>query len=646
MDKQYIILNDNKQPIHKFKDGGLTWEEVEEFDNIALIVPDPFVVLDFDTVDDAKVMLEIVEKNDLHCKVMKTDRGYHFWFRTLEPLKNFVKQRLAIGLYCDRKVCNRNAYVKIKGNGVMREWLRDYDDNDVDFLPKWLTPVSVGAKQFQFLGMSEGDGRNQALFNYIIYLQQKGFNKSEVLVTLDIINKFVFAKPLSKKELQTICRSEAVKPEETVETENSEKVQDKDFKFKHEVFALVLRDEYHFISVNGNLYHYKDGYYQPNTNEAELLLVTMFPGIKKQQRTEVIDYLKIIADKTEQVAENQNDPFTVNLLNGRYNLLTNEFTDHDASKFDFIRVPLNYDPKAKHEILDETLNNIFCNDKEVLNLFDEMLADCLTKINLYQTGFIFYGSGSNGKSTIFEVLRKFLGEKNISALQLEDYSKTFRTAELEHKLANIGDDLNRSAITDNGTVKKVFSGDAIEIERKYGKPYVIKPYATQIFACNEIPHTSDKSHGMMRRLCLVPCLAKFGEGGIKKDTTIRFKITTEEAMSHLFNRAIKGFYRLTKNGAFTEPKVVKEAKQTYMIDNSSVLTWVEEQYVDVETVISKPAYNLYGEFCKWCKDINVRNTVSLKGFYKEISRKFNLNEKLQQRRVDGVRGRFFVVKID
>ncbi len=259
MEKQYIILNENKQPIHKFKDGGLPWDEVCEFDNIALIVPEPFVVLDFDTIEDAEVMLRIVEKQDLHCKIMKTDRGYHFWFRTLQPLKNFVKQRLAIGIYCDRKVCNRNAYVKIKGNGIMREWVREYPDDDVDYLPKWLTPVSAGAKTFSFLGMGKGAGRNQALFNYIIYLQQKGFNNTEITTTLDIINRFVFAEPLPNSEMLTICRPEAFKPEEEIQQQETSEPAGNDNKFKHEVFALALRDEHNFICVNDNLYVYKNG---------------------------------------------------------------------------------------------------------------------------------------------------------------------------------------------------------------------------------------------------------------------------------------------------------------------------------------------------------------------------------------------------
>ena len=59
---QYVILDDKKRATHGFKDGvgAKTWKEVRDFDNVGLIVPKPFIVLDFDTKSDAEIMLRIV----------------------------------------------------------------------------------------------------------------------------------------------------------------------------------------------------------------------------------------------------------------------------------------------------------------------------------------------------------------------------------------------------------------------------------------------------------------------------------------------------------------------------------------------------------------------------------------------------------
>ena len=183
---QYIIL-DGKTPTHKFKDGvgAKTWEEAKDFDDVAVIVPKGYIVLDFDTPSDAEIMLNLVETLDIKCRVIKTTRGIHCWFKTDEEApKCFTKSRLAVGIYCDRKSGGRNAYVKIKQDGKPREWIRKVPHAEIETVPKWLSPVSAPANKFSFKGMGDGDGRNQELFNYIIYLQTKGFNRNEIKETI------------------------------------------------------------------------------------------------------------------------------------------------------------------------------------------------------------------------------------------------------------------------------------------------------------------------------------------------------------------------------------------------------------------------------------------------------------------------------
>lgn len=129
---QYVILDDQKKATHHFKDGegAKSWKEAKDFDNVGLIVPKPFIVLDFDTKSDADIMLKIVDGLGLKCRVMKTTRGYHFWFRSEEPWKNFKKTRLAIGIFSDCRSHSKNGYVKIKDGGVMREWMKSPTGRD------------------------------------------------------------------------------------------------------------------------------------------------------------------------------------------------------------------------------------------------------------------------------------------------------------------------------------------------------------------------------------------------------------------------------------------------------------------------------------------------------------------------------------
>lgn len=625
---EYIMLNDQKQPLHKFKDGGKTWDEVKHHSDIAVIIPPPYIVLDFDSEREAEIMLQIIDYYHLKTKVMKTTRGIHCWFKTKDTLaKNFVKNKLVIGIFCDRKVCNRNAYVKIKDGGVMRPWIRECADEDIEYCPKWLEPLNAYG---EFLGMGSGDGRNQALYNYILTLQAEGFVKEEIRQTLDVINRFVFAEPLSDKEMETIYRDEAFKSVDEIKALPSSQ---KTSKFQHDEFAENLIQDINVICINDMFYLFRDGYYQKDDKDVEITqeMIRRFSAITISQRREVKEYIKAVTNKTKVVKAKGVEPYIINIQNGRLNLLTRELIPHSENDLEFQQVPVVYDPSAESDVLNNLLNSVFCRNQEVIQLFEEIVGDCLIKENKYQKAFIFYGEGSNGKSTIFYLIRQFLGCRNVSALELDKLGQKFLVAELEHKLANIGDDLNYSDISkDNGTIKKLISGDEVQIERKYGDPYNFHSYATQIFATNEIPHSRDKSNGMMRRLCFIPCLAKFGAGS-KRDVNIKDKLNNPRVMSALLNRALDGIARLMQRGEFTEPRCVLEAKDKYMVENSSVLTWVDEECLEESHFLDRPTKEIYIEYLDWCR-MNSLRQVSKIVFNREIIRKFGFMDVLHKTR--------------
>ena len=640
---QYIILKD-KKPIHGFKDGigAKTWDEVKDYEDVAVIVPKGYVVLDFDTTSDAEIMLKIVESLDLKCRVMKTTRGIHCWFKSTEKNpKNFIKNRLAVGIYCDRKSGGRNAYVKIKQDGKPREWIRKVKSEDMEVVPKWLTSVSAPSGKFSFKDMGEGSGRNQELFNYIVYLQTKGFNREEIRETIEIINEFVLAEPLPDSEIATICRDEAFKPDDVIADQIAQ-AEDKRLGFSHNDFGDQLISEFKIIEVNGVLYVYEDGYYQADDRIIENKMIELYPSIKQRQRTEVLAYIRI---KTHVNASDLRvNPYVINLKNTRLDIRNGTCLGFTSDAIEFDRIPVVYDPSAYNEDLDKMLQRVFLGDKEVIALFEEMLGAVLLKHNRYQKAFLFYGGGSNGKSTILDLIKTFLGSRNYSAIALEKVTDRFNTAELENRLANIGDDVDNVTLKDTGTLKKLFSGNAIMVERKGERPYTIEPYATHIYSCNAIPRSFDKSDGFYRRWMMIPFNARFSADDEDYDPLIGDKITQDVALSYLLNLGIKGAQRLIKTGHFTEPQTVRDALEAYKADNSTVLSWIDDKELTEEYFLSDPRDNLYSEFVDWCKlsGIKTSNITGKKTFFKEIVQKYDFEEKPKQK-VDGKR--YFVVKI-
>ena len=624
----YIILNDQKQATHKFKDGvgAKSWDEVKDQDNIGLIVPSPFIVLDFDTVSDSEIMFKIVESLDIKCKVMKTTRGYHFWFRSEEPWKCFKKTRLAIGIYSDCKSHSKNAYVVVKKEGQMREWVRNCKLDEIQPVPEWLRPIAQPGKQFMFKGMTEGDGRNQELFNYIVYLQSKGMTREGIRDTIRIVNDFVFEKPLPEHEINTILRDEAFKSDEEIEQQRAERQVEK---FAHNVFGDELIEHFNIITVNGQLYIYEDGYYQQDERIIENKMIEIFPTILQRQRSEVLAYIRIKTHMNQ--SDIKSDPYVINLINTRFDLRTNKLLSFTPEAIEFDRIPVKYDPSAYCVDLDKMLNRVFIGDREVKDLFEEMLGYCLIKHCDYQKGFMLYGGGSNGKSTILDLIKKFLGSKNYVSIELDKVTGKFETAELEHKLANIGDDVNNKSMGDTGLLKKLFSGNSVLVQRKGERPFDLAPYAKHIYSCNEIPRSAnDKTLGFYRRWTLIPFNAVFSVHDADYDPLIKDKIFTDEAMSYLLNLAIAGARRLMTNKKFTEPEIVKEAMEEYKIENSNVLSWADDVELTLTQVCGKPTDELYTDFTNWCRLSNIKQITGKKTFFKELKDKFKLEDKTRQ----------------
>lgn len=412
-------------------------------------------------------------------------------------------------------------------------------------------------------------------------------------------------------------------------------------KFSHDEFGDALIEDYHIITVNDRIYIYDNGVYRQDTDIIQNKMIEVFRSIRQTQRSEVLSYIRIKSKIPSD--EIKIDPYIVTLKNTRLDLRNGKMISFSPDMIDFARVPVIYDPTAYNADLDKMLRRVFCNNREVLDLFGEMLGYCLMKKCKYGKVFIFFGSGSNGKSTILDLVKTFLGKGNYSSIELDKLTGTFNTAELENKLANIGDDINSGSLRDTGTLKKIFTGDSLQVQRKGERPFDLEPYATHIYSCNELPHFQDKSDGMYRRLALVPFEAKFSRSDPDFDPMIEEKIFTDNALSYLFNLALEGVQRLIRNGGFTEPEIVKNALENFKTANSTALSWISSEDLKEEYLLSRPKKVLYAEFKNWCTASGVHYPPSMKGFESDIRDAFGF--KSCQARVPGEydsRAMFFV----
>lgn len=204
-----FVRTKNKKSIDKFSKNAKLFvlDEVAELDEYAGIIAADSILIDVDDVEQSKKLLKIVEDNEILCRVLESRNGMHFLFKNSVVDKCYTKVNLACGIIADIKSGFKNCYEVLKIDGKCREVLYDIlEDEEYQELPKFLYPIKT---KTDFLDMQAGDGRNQALFNYILTLQANGFSVDEARQAIRLINNYVFSEPLPADELETVLRDEA-----------------------------------------------------------------------------------------------------------------------------------------------------------------------------------------------------------------------------------------------------------------------------------------------------------------------------------------------------------------------------------------------------------------------------------------------------
>lgn len=613
MFKGYIPTR-GKRPAESIKgrDEFYKFDEIKHLKSYGGVLSDDIVMVDFDDSDEANIMHKIVQDLDIKCNIIATSRGKHFYFKNSNLRKNCIHRSIAIGLHVDIKLGDRNAVVPLKIDGVEREFLQKVDD--LDQLPRW---VHVLNKNVDFNNLQEGDGRNQTLFNYILTLQSDGLSKDDIREVIGLINKYVMKEPLDEKELEIILRDEAFTKESFF----------KGSQLLHDRFARFIMNEENVIKINDTLNVYENGVYQAKSSKLESVMIKHIPILTKAKRSEVLSYLELICPSKRLTVDN-----SILVNNGILKIKTKELLSFDVDYICKNKIPVNYNPEAYHKPMDNTLNKISCNDKDLRLLMEEMIGYCLLRRNELGKCFILTGKGSNGKSTFLNIIKAFIGEENISSIALEELQHRFKTAELYGKLANIGDDISGNYIEDNAVLKKLVTGETVNVERKGKDPFDFDNYSKLIFSANNMPRINDTSDGLMRRIIIVPFNAKFSVKDKDFDPFIMDKLLSQEAMEYLLNLAIDGLQRVLTNRKFTTVESVEKELQEYERVNNPVVAFVEDFKIENE-----PTKEIYLKYSAWCQE-NKLKALSNVQFGKELS---NKGFAVRQMRVNGERVRVY-----
>jgi putative DNA primase/helicase len=379
-----------------------------------------------------------------------------------------------------------------------------------------------------------------------------------------------------------------------------------------DVMMVADSINFSFAKQVDSLYYYNGAYWKEFEQE-ELTSFLKDCALKQGISIYKAEYYKFIAELKKQffveVSRRQElpkDVVLVNMLNGTLEIQeSGELTLREFRKDDFLKYQLQYkfEPNATCPKWDKFLSEVL--SPNLIPILAEHIGYALVPFSVLtlQRSLFQLGTGSNGKSVVFEIVNKLLGEENVSNYSLKSLTDDtgYTRAKIANKLLNYCSEVGASLQTEH--FKQLVAGEGIEARLPYKDPLIIKNYAKLMFNCNSLPKEVEHSHAYFRRIDIIPYEVTIP---VEKQDPDLVKKISENELPGIFNWALEGMQRILKARAFTPCKEVDEARQKYKDESNTVKMFMNEEGWMIEEKASFPFTDFYKEYCNYCTASNYR----------------------------------------
>lgn len=594
----------------------VSFDEIKDTKNrIGWIVPKEYIVIDIDNKVNARIIFDILQAQKIKFSYMMGRKGGHFIFKNNRGIKSIsAGQASSIGIIVDVR-CNEKGYIVLPENDTDRKWGKI--SSDIDDVPFFLTPLKDLKIQSEFVGMDEGDGRNDALLKHMLALIDygKGLTIDEKCESIRLINRFMFKNPIPDNELQkTVLRDDILKKQQEVDEDKT--------CYEEKLAARIIKDKM-IITCNDDCYMYNGKYYKKMLDQKELERIIHLEydaKLKEKQRTETIKFIKLKSwVASYDLNKNWNE---IVFKNGILNLANMQLYPHTPSVYNTIYIDCNYIKDAPYSnIIDGFFNQISGREEDKKTLLYEIIGYCLIRKNVFEKFFICYGEGATGKSTYLKIIRHIIGDANASFLSLNNLEDTYMPVEMFGKLINIGDDIAYKGLRESDILKKLVTGEMFAAQQKYKGPINFSNFAKLIFTTNKLPEVYDRSSGFYRRVMIIDINNK-----IENPDPFFLDRLTDGDYEYLLSVAVEKLVAALKVNKLTECQSSKIKLEEYKTDQSSVLSFMQDFRYTKKDLDHRPCMDLFKEYEQYCRDTGFKPLKKV-NFDKEICEEYKLDKR-------------------
>lgn len=292
------------------------------------------------------------------------------------------------------------------------------------------------------------------------------------------------------------------------------------------------------------------------------------------------------------------DTVLINLRNGTFEITPKgqKLREFDPEDFMTYQLPFKYTPEASAPIFERYLSEVLPDEESQTVLAEFMGYIFLRNLKLEKVLFL-YGSGRNGKSVMFDIIKAMLGENNMSYYGLQSLTDDngYYRAKLVNKLVNWASDVGDKL--QSNTFKQLASGEPIEARLPYKEPFQLTNICKFAFNTNTLPADVEHTDAFFERFLIIP-FDQYIEPE-RRDPKLAEKIIQNE-LPGVFNWVLAGLNRLIEQEGFSPCEASNKVLKDFRKESDSVALFMDDigYKADPESwTQAKPVYQSYREWC-------------------------------------------------
>jgi DNA polymerase-1 len=353
---------------------------------------------------------------------------------------------------------------------------------------------------------------------------------------------------------------------------------------------------------------------EPDEEKAEELSKIGLATLAWARKTESSERLRAMIWMTQSARHVLHDsldqhPWLLNVENGTLDLRTGQLLFHNPDHLLTKQACVSYDPTASCPNWHATLDRIMGEDPEMIGFLQRSFGYALTGNVSEQLFWIFWGSGSNGKSTITNTFLEMLNDYAIKATQElvtvanRDRHPTELTRLFGARLVAVIETSDGRKLNEP-LIKEMTGGDPITARRMREDFWTFLPTHKLFMATNHRPDIKGTDHAIWRRPRLVPFDVTIPDEEQDKDLPEKLKAEWPGILAW----AVRGCLDWQQNGLRAPEKVIK-ATQAYRAEMDVFGGFLSEECIfGPEYWVSNA--DLHNRYLAWCQKEGIKDPIS------------------------------------